>query len=86
VANSSEKVSKTEYIVVVGSYNILRVKNVQSLFSQQVQEMLDKGWLLRGELKMETTHVKVHGTLSVYVTLAQNMVKEEENEQAADAE
>lgn len=68
-----------KYIVAVGSYNIIRVSKskIQGDFSKQVQDLLDDGWQLRGELHTSTDFVKKAGILSIYVTLVQNLIKEE---------
>ena len=66
---------RTEYIVVVGSYDIIKVKNIRGLFSREVQELIDEGWSLRGKLKSSTAVLKRHGQLCVYVTLIQNMIR-----------
>lgn len=65
-----------DYIVLVGSYDVTKVKDVQGRFSKEVKELLKQGWQFSGELQTHTDIVKRHGQLSIYVTMIREFVRE----------
>lgn len=61
--------------VAVGTYNVLKTKEIEGNFSKMRQELLDAGWSLRGDLQSHVNTERHLGELRVFVTLIQDFTR-----------